>query len=67
MPLIYIVLFVVFSIAAAVLEGTGTSCFGLADNRRGQQAVDKEYLKFRNNYVIVFSLMMGELSCSLSC
>ena len=60
MELIYIVLFVLFAVPAAVLEYTENSCFGWADRRRGQQATDKEYLRFRNNYVIVFSLMMGE-------
>eukprot|EP00878_Enallax_costatus_P027571 GHUV01029702.1.p1 GENE.GHUV01029702.1~~GHUV01029702.1.p1 ORF type:complete len:268 (+),score=38.84 GHUV01029702.1:1126-1929(+) len=59
MELIYIALFALFAIPAAVLEYTENSCFGWADRRRGQQAVDKEYLRFRDNYVIVFSLMMA--------
>lgn len=60
MELLYILLFILFAVPAAVLEYTENACFGLAERRRGQQALNKDYLHFRNNYVIVFSLMMGE-------
>lgn len=60
MELIYVILFIIFAVPALLLEYTENACFGLAARRRGPQALDREYIHFRNNYVIVFSLMMGK-------
>jgi hypothetical protein len=56
MEAIYIFLFILFAIPAAFLEWSDNACFGLL--ARGQQH-KPEYLRFRNNYVLIFSLMMG--------
>ncbi len=58
----YLLLFVAFAIPAAVLEYTQNGCFGqLSELPHMQQGAAKaQYLRFRNNYVLVFSLMMGE-------
>lgn len=61
MESIYIVLFIFFAVPAAFLEWSDNACFGLLSSSRGQQH-KQEYLRFRNNYVVVFSLMMGEVS-----
>lgn len=67
MELIYIFIFTMFAIPAAVLEYTENSCFGILDAysnfKRGRGEANQqhvEYLQFRNNYVIIFSLMMGK-------
>lgn len=56
MDSIYILLFILFAVPAAFLEWSENACFGLLS--RGQQH-KQEYLRFRNNYVVIFSLMMG--------
>jgi hypothetical protein len=61
MESIYIVLFILFAVPAAFLEWSDNACFGLLSSSRGQQH-KQEYLRFRNNYVVVFSLMMGKWS-----
>lgn len=65
MESIYIALFVLFAIPAAFLEYADNACFGLLSSGRGQQH-KQEYLRFRNNYVVIFSLMMGKLCISTS-
>ncbi len=60
MELVYIMLFIAFAVPAALLEYTENACFGLGDRSRRRGAPGQEgYLQFRNNYVLVFSLMMG--------
>jgi len=59
MESIYLFLFIIFAIPAAFLEYSDNACFGLLSSGRGQQ-FKPEYLRFRNNYVVIFSLMMGE-------
>lgn len=56
MELIYLAVFLVSAIAAAALEGTRKSETGSAVGNR-------DFLKFRNNYVLVYTLMMGERLC----
>jgi len=66
MELLYIILFITFAVPAAVLEFTDNACFGLAEPRGSNGSTHRpEYLRFRNNYVIIFSLMMGEVQCVL--
>lgn len=60
MESIYIALFILFAIPAAFLEYADNACFGLLAASRGGQQQKPEYLRFRNNYVVIFSLMMGE-------
>ena len=45
------------AIAAAALEGTRKSETGSAVGNR-------DFLKFRNNYVLVYALMMGKAICA---
>eukprot|EP00775_Hariotina_reticulata_P009733 gene9733-9891_t len=59
MELLYLVLFFTFAIPAAVLEFTDNACFGLAEPRSNGSSYRPEYLRFRNNYVVIFSLMMA--------
>lgn len=62
MDLMYIVLFVMFAVPAAVLEYTENACFGLWERKTAAaQGLSGGYLHFRNNYVLIFSLMMGEM------
>lgn len=62
MEAVYIALFILFAVPAALLEYSDNACFGLlSGSRAGQQQHKQEYLRFRNNYVVIFSLMMGEL------
>jgi hypothetical protein len=61
MESIYIVFFIFFAVPAAFLEWSDNACFGLLSSSRGQQH-KQQYLRFRNNYVVVFSLMMGKCS-----
>lgn len=62
MELIYIVTFVLFAVPAAVLEYTENACFGLWERKTAAaHAQNGGYLQFRNNYVLIFSLMMGEM------
>lgn len=53
MELFYIAVFLVSAVAAAALEGTRKSA-------TGSETGNRDFLKFRNNYVLVYSLMMGE-------
>jgi hypothetical protein len=59
MESIYITLFLIFAIPAAFLEYSENACFGLLQRGGKGQQQKQEYLRFRNNYVIIFSLMMG--------
>ncbi|WIA21261.1 hypothetical protein OEZ85_000496 [Tetradesmus obliquus] len=60
MELIYIVAFVLFAVPAAVLEYTENACFGLWERKTAAaHAQNGGYLQFRNNYVLIFSLMMA--------
>jgi hypothetical protein len=66
MELIYILLFVTFAVPAAVLEYTENACFGLWERKTAAaHAQSAGYLHFRNNYVLIFSLMMGEVQYNL--
>lgn len=56
MEAVYLILFTLFAVPAAFLEYSDNACFGLL--RRHEQH-KPEYLRFRNNYVLIFSLMMG--------
>ena len=53
MELFYIAVFLLSAIAAAALEGTRKS-------ETGSGIGNRDFLKFRNNYVLVYALMMGE-------
>lgn len=58
MEAFYIATFIAFAIPAAVLEFAEK---GWTNTRNEPQPPNKtEYIRFRNNYVLVFSLMMGE-------
>ena len=65
----YWVTFVAFAVPAALLElGHGSGLFsgskgalGGAGGRHG-----REYVKFRNNYLVVFALMMGRAGAQLA-
>eukprot|EP00882_Tetradesmus_deserticola_P023802 GHRQ01025931.1.p1 GENE.GHRQ01025931.1~~GHRQ01025931.1.p1 ORF type:complete len:103 (-),score=36.91 GHRQ01025931.1:493-801(-) len=62
MDVVYIALFVLFAVPAAVLEYTENACFGLWERKSAAaQGHSGGYLHFRNNYVLIFSLMMGEM------
>jgi hypothetical protein len=64
---IYIALFVVFAVPAAVLEYTENACFGLWERKTAAaQGHSGAYLHFRNNYVLIFSLMMGKMRLTTS-
>lgn len=54
MELFYISVFLLAAVAAAALEGTRKSS-------TGSESGNRDFLKFRNNYVLVYSLMMGAL------
>ena len=53
MELFYIAVFLLSAVAAAALEATRKSS-------TGSETGNRDFLKFRNNYVLVYSLMMGE-------
>lgn len=53
MELFYIAVFLLSAMAAAALEGT-------RKGETGSGTGNRDFLKFRNNYVLVYSLMMGE-------
>jgi hypothetical protein len=62
MELIYVLLFILFAVPAAVLAYTENACFGLWERKTAAaHAQSGGYLHFRNNYVLIFSLMMGKL------
>jgi hypothetical protein len=64
---IYIGLFILFAVPAAVLEYTENACFGLWERKTAAAPGHSGgYLRFRNNYVLIFSLMMGEMQTSTS-
>ncbi|KAL3149800.1 hypothetical protein ABBQ38_013625 [Trebouxia sp. C0009 RCD-2024] len=52
MELFYIAVFLLSAAAAAALEGTRKSA-------TGSESGNRDFLKFRNNYVLVYSLMMA--------
>jgi hypothetical protein len=64
MDLFYIYLFIVFAFPAALLE---LKLWGITDTTQQplQGGDHARFKRFRNNYVLVFSLMMGkpELRC----
>ena len=53
MELFYVAVFLLSALAAAALEGTRKTETGSANANR-------DFLKFRNKYVLVYALMMGE-------
>lgn len=53
MEIFYIAVFLLSAVAAAALEGTRKSA-------TGSEIGNRDFLKFRNNYVLVYSLMMGK-------
>ncbi len=53
MELFYLAVFLLSALAAAVLEGTRKT-------ETGSAIANRDFLKFRNNYVLVYALMMGE-------
>ena len=54
MEIFYIAVFLLSAIAAAAVEGTRKS-------ESGSGSGNRDFLNFRNNYVIVYALMMGKL------
>ena len=58
MDLFYIYMFIAFAIPAALLELKVWGITHVAQQPLPDQA---RFKRFRNNYVLVFSLMMGEL------
>lgn len=53
MELFYVAVFLLSALAAAVLEGTRKT-------ETGSAIANRDFLRFRNNYVLVYALMMGE-------
>ncbi len=53
MELFYVAVFLLSALAAAALEGTRKT-------ETGSAIANRDFLKFRNNYVLVYALMMGE-------
>ena len=53
MELFYVAVFLLSALAAAVLEGTRKT-------ETGSAIANRDFLKFRDNYVLVYALMMGE-------
>lgn len=53
MELFYVAVFLLSALAAAALEGTRKA-------ESGSAIANRDFLKFRNNYVLVYALMMGE-------
>ena len=52
MELFYVAVFLLSALAAAVLEGTRKT-------ETGSAIANRDFLTFRNNYVLVYALMMG--------
>lgn len=53
MELFYVAVFLLSALAAAALEGTRKA-------ETGSSIGNRDFLKFRNNYVLVYALMMGK-------
>ena len=58
MELFYVAVFLLSALAAAALEGTRKT-------ETGSAIANRDFLRFRNNYVLVYALMMGE-ACSFA-
>jgi Sugar-tranasporters, 12 TM len=61
MNLFYVVTFAVLAACTALLE------YRKAQGGAKPYASNKGFLSFRNNYIFVYSLMMGALCLNLSC
>lgn len=62
MEIFYGIVFLLSALAVGILEWTKKSEGSSGNGSSGNG--NHDFLKFRNNYVLVYALMMGEQSCS---